>query len=122
MSDTIWVRDLLLRTIIGINDDERDKPQDVVINVAMHTDARAAAVSDDIQDAVNYRTLTKQIVEHVEGSRYYLVERLAAEIADICLTDPRVLSVQVSVAKPGALRFAQSVGVTIERQRAVPAP
>jgi 2-amino-4-hydroxy-6-hydroxymethyldihydropteridine diphosphokinase len=75
-------------------------------------------VSDDIDDALNYRTLTKRVIEVVEGSRFFLVERLAAEVAALCLQDPRVECVRVSVEKPGALRFARSVGVQIERSRA----
>ncbi len=115
--DAIEIRDLLLRCIIGVNDEERRAKQDVLINITLRADLRAAAATDDIRDTVNYRTLTKQIVEHVENSRYYLVETLAERIADICLRDEHVQRVQVSVQKPGALRFARSVGVTIERVR-----
>ncbi len=115
--DQIEIQDLLLRCIIGINDTERKAKQDVLINIVMWTDIRAAAARDDIRETVNYRTVTKQIVEHVEGSQYFLVETLAERIADICLQDPRVSRVRVSVEKPGALRFARSVGVRIERER-----
>jgi dihydroneopterin aldolase/D-erythro-7,8-dihydroneopterin triphosphate epimerase len=108
---------LILRTIIGINDEERRKRQDVVINITLHADTRPAGQSDDIADAVNYRTISKQVIELVENSRFYLVEKMAAEIAQVCLQDPRVERVKVSVEKPGALRFARSVGVTIERGR-----
>ena len=117
MMDRIEIKDLLLRTIIGINEEERRKRQDVLINITMFADMHAAGASDDIADAVNYRTITKQVIQKVEGSQFYLVERMAAEIADICLQDPRVKRVRVSVEKPGALRFARSVGVTIERGR-----
>ncbi len=118
MTDLIHIHDLLLRTIIGINEEERRNRQDVVINIALHADLRSAGASDDVGDAVNYRTLTKQIIKRVEGSQFYLVEKLAAEIAAICLEDPRVKRVQVRVEKPGALRFARSVGVEIDRTRA----
>jgi len=117
MMDRIEIKDLLLRTIIGINEEERRKRQDVLINITMFADMHAAGASDDIADAVNYRTITKQVIQRVEGSQFYLVEKMAAEIADICLQDPRVKRVRVSVEKPGALRFARSVGVTIERGR-----
>jgi dihydroneopterin aldolase/D-erythro-7,8-dihydroneopterin triphosphate epimerase len=117
MTDRIEIKDLLLRTIIGINEEERRKRQDVLINIIMFADMHAAGASDDIADAVNYRTITKQVIQRVEGSQFYLVEKMAAEIADICLQDPRVERVRVSVEKPGALRFARSVGVTIERGR-----
>ncbi|MBN1401363.1 MAG: dihydroneopterin aldolase [Anaerolineae bacterium] len=117
MTDTILIKDLLLRTIIGVNDDEREKVQDVLINVALQTDTRAAGASDRIQDAVNYRTVAKEIIELVERSRYYLVEKLAEEVAKLCLAYPGVQAVRVRVEKPGALRFARSVGVEIERLR-----
>lgn len=115
--DRIEIHDLLLRCIVGINDAERRNKQDVLINIVMWADTRPAAGSDNIDDAVNYRTVTKQIIEFVEGSEFYLVERLVERIAEICLRDPRVEQVQVSLEKPGALRFARSVGVTITRRR-----
>ncbi len=115
MQDHIDIRDLRLRTIIGINDDERHDRQDVVISLTLYADTHAAGGSDDIADAVNYRTITKQIIKMVETSQFFLVEKLAAEIAALCLADHRVEKVSVSVDKPGALRFARSVGVTIER-------
>ncbi len=115
--DRIEIHDLLLRCIVGINAAERKNKQDVLINLVMWADTRPAARSDNIDDAVNYRTVTKQIIEHVEQSDYFLVERLVERIAEICLRDERVVRVQVSVEKPGALRFARSVGVTITRTR-----
>ena len=118
MADQIQIKDLLLRTIVGINEEERRNKQDVLINLVLYADTRAAGASDDIADAVNYRTITKRIINLVEGSQFYLVEKMAAEIAALCLEDPRVEKVNVRVEKPGALRFARSVGVEIERTRA----
>ena len=118
MTDKIQIQDLLLRAIIGINDEERRNRQDVLINITLHADTRAAGRSDDMADAVNYRTLTKRIIALVENSQFYLVEKLAAEIAALCLDDPRVERADVRVEKPGALRFARSVGVEIQRARA----
>lgn len=117
MTDQIQIKDLHLRTIIGINEEERRNRQDVLINLMLQVDTRPAGESDDIDQAVNYRTLTKRIIQLVETSQFYLVEKLAAEIAAICLDDPRVERVRVTVEKPGALRFARSVGVIIERGR-----
>jgi dihydroneopterin aldolase/D-erythro-7,8-dihydroneopterin triphosphate epimerase len=117
MFDTIEICDLHVRCIIGINPDERVNRQDVFINVSLETDTRKAATSDDIEDAVNYRTLCKDLIELAEGSQFLLVERLAAELANVCLQDERVSRVKVRVDKPGALRFADSVAVTIERAR-----
>ncbi len=118
MTDEIQIKDLLLRTIIGINEEERRARQDVLINIVLHADMRPAGASDAIEDAVNYRTITKRVISLVEGSQFYLVEKLAAEIAAICLDDTRVEFVSVRVEKPGALRFARSVGVEIRRTRA----
>ncbi|GAB4136175.1 MAG: dihydroneopterin triphosphate 2'-epimerase [Planctomycetaceae bacterium] len=117
MADQITIKNLFLRTILGINDDERANRQDVLINITMTTDTRKPGMSDDIQDAVNYRTVTKQVIELVESSRFFLVEKMAEEIAKLCLSDERVSSAKVSVEKPAALRFARSVGVVIERSR-----
>ena len=122
MSDQIQIVDLLLRTIIGINEEERRNRQDVLINITLYTDMQAAGVSDDISDAVNYRTITKNVIELVENSQFYLVEKLATEIVAICLQDPGVECARVRVEKPGALRFARSVGVEIERGRSESVP
>jgi len=115
MTDQIQIKDLHLRTIIGINEEERRDRQDVLINIVLYADTGAASASDDIDDAVNYRTITKRVIKLVEESQFYLVEKMAAEIAAICLEDARVEEVSVRVEKPGALRFARSVGVEIHR-------
>lgn len=116
--DRIVIEDLLVRGIVGINPEERVDRQDIVIGVTMWVDTRKAAASDDIVDAVNYRTVTKRIIDHVESGAPQLVERLADEIASLCLdADDRVHRVEVSVRKPGALRFARSVGVVVTRGR-----
>jgi dihydroneopterin aldolase/D-erythro-7,8-dihydroneopterin triphosphate epimerase len=117
MADQIHIKDLRLRAIIGINAEERRDWQDVLINITLDTDTRAAAQSDDINDAIDYRSLTKQVIQLVENSHYYLVEKLAAEIAALCLQDGRVARASVTVEKPGALRFARSVGVALQRER-----
>ncbi len=113
--DRIIIKDLLLRGIIGINDWEREKRQDILINITLSCDLRAPGESDKIEDAINYRTLTKKIIEHVEGSARYTVEALAADIAKLCLGAEGVQRAQVRIEKPGALRFVKSVGVEIER-------
>ncbi|HWL10973.1 MAG TPA: dihydroneopterin aldolase [Planctomicrobium sp.] len=117
MSDFIEIKDLLLRTIVGIKPEERENKQDVLIQLRLYTDLRAGAQSDNIDDTLNYRTVCKQVIERVESSRFLLVERLAEEVANVCLSHPQVTRVRISVEKPGALRFARSVGVVIERGR-----
>jgi len=117
-TDKIIVRDLLVRGIIGINDWERETKQDIRINHEILVDARRAGRSDDLADALNYRTLTKRIIAYVESSDHFLVEALAHEIARLCLLEPGADRVVVRVEKPGALRFATSVGVEVERRAA----
>jgi dihydroneopterin aldolase/D-erythro-7,8-dihydroneopterin triphosphate epimerase len=116
--DKIIIRGLLVRGIVGINPDERKNRQDILVNVVMWADTRSAAASDDIADAVNYRTVTKALVNHIENSQPFLVERLAADLVRICFeTDVRIQAVELTVEKPTALRFARSVGLTIYRTR-----
>lgn len=115
--DKILIRDLLLRGIIGINDWERNEKQDILINIDLLIDLKKAGQTDSIDDTSNYRSLTKDVIELVENSSFYLVEKLANSIANLCLEDPRVESVKIRVEKPMALRFAKSVGVEIERGR-----
>ena len=116
--DRIHISDLVVPGIIGINPDERLNPQDVRINATLWVDTRPAAASDDIVDAVNYRTVTKAMIAQVESGDPMLVERLVAELASIALaSDERVKEVEVTVEKPGALRHADSVGITIRRSR-----
>ena len=116
--DKIFVRDLLLRGIIGLNDWEREKQQDILINLTLFTDMRRGGASDNADDILNYRTITKAVIAHVEESSYHTVEALATAIARICVVDHEAARVIVRVEKPGALRFAKSVGVEIERERA----
>lgn len=113
--DRILIRELRLRGIVGINDWEREKEQEILVQLTLYGDLAAAGASDDIDDTVNYRTLTKDVIAYVESSRHYLVEALAAAIARICCVEHGVERAVVRVEKPGALRFAESVGVEIER-------
>ncbi len=113
--DRIEIKDLLLRGIVGVNANERRKRQDILVNLVMTTDTRAVAAADSLDGALNYRTVSKQIIALVEDARFHTVERLAAEIARLVVTGHPVVQVQVTVEKPGALRFARSVGVTVVR-------
>ncbi len=117
MSDRILIKDLLIRGIIGIHEWEREKRQDILINIVMEADCRPAGLSDDFHDAVDYRAVTKKVLALVENSAFFLVERLAEEIAAICMEDDRVEVARVRVEKPGAVRFSRSVGVEVERRR-----
>lgn len=102
---------------MGINESERVKKQDILINLTIYTDINQAAKTDDITDALNYRTLTKEIIEYVEQSSNYLIETLADAVAKIAILDNGAERVVVRVEKPHALRFASTVGVEIDRSR-----
>ena len=117
MNDQIHIKDLLVRAIIGINDEERINRQDIIINITLYADTRPAAASDNIAHAVNYRTIAKNVIDFTESSQLFLVEKLAEEIARLCFQEAGVRRVIVSVEKPTALRFARTVGITIDRSR-----
>lgn len=113
--DKIIIKDLVARGIIGLNDWEREKPQEMIINIVIFTDIRKAGETDDIQYSVNYRTIAKKVLAHAESAARLTVEALAEDIARICLQEPNAQKAVVRVEKPGAVRFSQSVGVEIER-------
>ncbi len=116
--DRILIKDLSVSGILGINPDERINEQEILVNAVLWADTRPAAASDDIDDAVNYRTITKRLIAHVRAGEPMLVERLVQELVDICFdVEPRIHRVEMTVEKPGALRYARSVGITITRSR-----
>lgn len=115
--DKVIIKNLRARGIIGVNDWERKRPQEILINITVFTDTHRAAESDDINDCVNYSTLSKKIMAHAESEGRQTVEALAGDLAQLCLEEKGVQKVIVRVEKPGAVRFAESVGVEIERSR-----
>ncbi len=115
--DKVIIKDLLVRGIIGITDYERRLPQDILVNIVLYTDIHKAGQTDNIEDCINYSTVAKKVIAHAESIQRYTVEALATDIAAICLGEKGVQSVWVRVEKPGAVRFARSVGVEIERTR-----
>ncbi|HEX9019797.1 MAG TPA: dihydroneopterin aldolase [Nitrospirota bacterium] len=115
--DRILISDLLIRCIIGVRDEERRDKQDVLINLSLGVDLQKAGRSDRIDDSVDYRALNKRIARMAEDSHFYLVEALAEAVAALCLENPLVREARVRIEKPGALRFARSVGVEITRTR-----
>jgi D-erythro-7,8-dihydroneopterin triphosphate epimerase len=116
-NDKIYIRDLAIRCIIGVNQDERTEKQDVVINVILFTDTRKAGQTDVLEDSVDYKMVKKTILSLVENSEFLLIEKLAEEIARVCLDDSKVQKVNVTVDKPGVLRYTRSVAVEIVRTR-----
>jgi len=114
---TIKITNLKLRTIIGIHDWERKHKQDIVINVTIQFDAAKACKSDAIEDTVDYKAITKQIIKDVEASDFFLLEKLAKLILNIAMNNPSVHEAAVRVDKPFALRFADSVSIELNQKR-----
>lgn len=114
--DTVYIRGLRARTIVGIFEWERRLPQEVVLDIEMSTDIRPAAKSDAIEDALDYKAVAKAVVAHVEASRFQLVERLADSICQLVVRDFAVAEVALVLNKKGALSDAADVGVRIRRR------
>ncbi|MBT0588048.1 dihydroneopterin triphosphate 2'-epimerase [Alteromonas oceanisediminis] len=110
---TIRIKNLRLRTYIGINEDEIKNKQDVVVNVKIHYDAEQATNSDQMDDALNYKTITKAIIRLVEDNRFYLLEKLTADVLAIAAEHRWVSYAEVEVDKPHALRFSDSVSLML---------
>jgi len=113
--DKIFINNLVARGIIGINDWEREKPQEIRINIILFANLIEAGELDDISKSINYKTVAKKTIALAESAQRYTVEALASDVAKLCLKEPGVLKVRVRVEKPGAVRFSESVGVEIER-------
>jgi len=109
----ICIKNLRLRTYIGINEEEIKNKQDVVVNIEIHYIAKRAMNSTEIEDALNYRPITKSVIRHVEENRFALLERLTAELLDLVSSDVRVTFAEVEVDKPHALRFSDSVSIAL---------
>jgi len=114
--DCIEIRDLLARAVVGVNEHERRSRQDVLVNLRLFVDLRAAGRSDNLADSVDYGVVARQVVQCVESSNRFTLEALAEDIARVCLSMQGVRRVRVRVDKPRGLRFARSVGVQIERR------
>ncbi len=111
------IENLRLRTIVGIYDWEKENKQDLVINVELEFDGSKAARSDNIDDSVNYKTINKQIIGHIENGNFDLIEKIAGDILDIIFKNDKVEKATVKVDKPGALRFTDSVSVQLCREK-----
>jgi len=111
---TINIRNLRLRTFIGFNPEEMEKMQDVIINIEVKYRLDQSALDDQVAGALNYKTITKQVIKHVENGRFLLLEKLVADVLDICSQAPEIVFSRVTIDKPHALRFADSVSLTLE--------
>ena len=116
--DQIFIRDLLVRGVIGVNDRERLSEQDILINIILFAKVQQAGINDDLSLSVDYSETAKKVIAIAETAKRFTVEALAEDIARMCLGQPNVQNVRVRVEKPSAVRFARSVGVEIERSQA----
>lgn len=111
---TIRIEKLHLRAYIGFMKWETEKLQDVLISFSFKYDTQRAAATDDVEYAVNYKKITKAIIEMVDGNAFHLIERMAEQIYEYIKTfSPKIESIKVKVEKPHALRFSDNVLVEI---------
>jgi 7,8-dihydroneopterin aldolase/epimerase/oxygenase len=115
--DKIFIHALKTEAIIGIFDWERQVKQTVIVDLEFSADVRKAALSDSIEDTLNYKRVAKRVLAFVEGSQFHLVETLAEHIAMLLLEDFGLAWVRISLSKPGAIRSSRDVGVLVERDR-----
>lgn len=113
----IRIKNLHLRAIIGVNEWERKEKQAVVVNAEIEFDGAAAVASDNIADTIDYRTISKRIIEFTENSQYELIEALAGNLLKICFEDARVQRARIEVDKPNAVRSAESTSVEVSGVR-----
>ena len=114
--DKIIIKDLRVNGIIGIYENERNNPQEILINIVLSTDIRVAAEKDDILYCVDYEKVSNMVKAHAETAKRLTVEALAEDIARLCLKTPGVSHASVRVEKTRAIDFTASVGVEIERE------
>jgi 7,8-dihydroneopterin aldolase/epimerase/oxygenase len=115
--DKIFIHALKTEAIIGIFDWERQVKQTVIVDIEIGVDVTKAALSDAIDDTLNYKRVAKRVLTFVEASKFHLVETLAEHVAMLILEDFGIAWVRLSLSKPGAIRSSRDVGVTIERGR-----
>lgn len=113
----IRIKNLRLRAFIGINPEEIANRQDIIINAEIHYPADQARHSENITDTLNYRTITKTIIRHVENQRFALLEKLTQDVLDITSAPAQVSYTQVEIDKPHALRYADSVSICLTFRR-----
>jgi D-erythro-7,8-dihydroneopterin triphosphate epimerase len=111
---TIEIKNLRLRTLIGFNPEELTKRQDVVINILIRYRIGEKVLEDRVEEALNYKTVTKNVIDVVENGQFLLLEKLVADVLDVCSEHPDILYARVTTDKPHALRFADSVSLTLE--------
>ena len=114
---TIAIRDLLLRTEVGFNPHEIGKKQDIVLNIRIDYTLQGEELSDNPEEALEYRSICKEVIGHIESRKYNLIEKVASDVAELVLARDRVEAVTVEVIKPNALRFSKSVSFCTTKTR-----
>jgi 7,8-dihydroneopterin aldolase/epimerase/oxygenase len=114
--DKIFLHALKAEAIIGIYAWERQVKQTVIVDLEMNGSVRKAALSDSIDDTLNYKRVAKRVLAFIEASQFHLVETLTEQIAMLLLAEFGLVWVRVSLSKPGAVRNSRDVGVIIERE------
>ena len=115
MKDIIYIKDLRVKTLIGIFDWERKVKQEVSIDMEFPFDCKKAAATDSIDDTIDYKAICKGVIKFVEDSSFQLQESLAEGIAALVKEEYNLESIKLRVSKPGALRGAKDVGLVIHR-------
>jgi 7,8-dihydroneopterin aldolase/epimerase/oxygenase len=115
--DKIFIHGLKTEAIIGIFDWERQVKQTVLIDVEFSADIRKAALSDSIDDTLNYKGVAKRVLAFVEASQFHLIETLCEHVAMLILEEYNVAWISIALSKPGAIRSSRDVGVMLERTR-----
>ena len=113
--DYICIRNLKVDTLVGVHPDERRERRKVKINIKLGCDLRKAGVSDDLSDTVNYKTIEEKVTAVISNNEYFLIERMAEVVAEICLETIGVEEVKVTVEKAGTLDYAKGASVEIQR-------
>jgi dihydroneopterin aldolase len=113
--DIVYIRELEIRTIIGIYDWEREQRQIVSLDLEMGSDIAKAAATDTIENALDYKAVAKRLINFIENSEFYLVETMAEQVTEIVLKEFNVPWVKLRLGKPGAVTGSKDVGVIIER-------
>lgn len=117
-SDVVFVKGLKVETVIGVYDWERAINQPILIDIALETDVSKAALSDDVNDALNYKAVCDDVSAWCKEIQAELLEHLAGQLADRLLALYPCKTVTLSVAKPTAISQADVVGVQITRHAA----
>ena len=115
--DKVFIEGLEIEALIGIYDWERRIRQPLLFDVEMAFDNRKPAATDAIEDTLNYKDVSKRLIDFVSQSDFGLVETLAERCAALILDEFGVQQVRLKLSKPGAVRGARAVGVIIERSR-----